>query len=294
MKNINSIISKLSKTGLWSKESRALKNASYKSALTDTLIGQAIGKNRSQHSASNISFGGMSAVSEVAWQAYQLYFERSRGLNSSLNKANMQRAYMLGVHSQRNAEKKNNTQELSEQNKQNTATNQKRFYDGTDHARQNEDGQSNDSVSRYIPSSKQQNFTYSKPSLNKQHFDEVALSEVDGKGPLLLFRAMVAAANADGHIDEFERERILAQVKEFGLDKDVKAKLFDELLNPMSIEQLVEFVQNEQTAIEVYSASLLTLDYSKMSSQSYLKNLASVLSLPSELVTVIHRQLNQV
>ena len=51
-------------------------------------------------------------------------------------------------------------------------------------------------------------------------------------------RAMIAAAYADGHIDETERQ-IFAQVETMQLSVQEKAMLFDELRKPMQLSELL-------------------------------------------------------
>jgi uncharacterized membrane protein YebE (DUF533 family) len=126
--------------------------------------------------------------------------------------------------------------------------------------------------------------------LSQQQFDQVVQDETQDTGQMLILRAMITAANADGHIDDNERQRIYHQVDKFDLSTDDKAKLFDELRNPLSLEQLVDVVPDSQTAIEVYTASLLAIDEQQSASQYYLGHLASSMELPLELVEAMHKQ----
>lgn len=144
--------------------------------------------------------------------------------------------------------------------------------------------------SQYIPSQPQQSFTYSPASLKQQQFEQVIEDEQSDSGQMLLLRAMITAANADGHIDENERERIYQQVDKLELSVQDKASLFDELRAPLSMQQLVAAVPNSETAIEVYAASALAVDPHASESQSYLSRLASSLMIPSELVGAIREQ----
>ena len=109
-------------------------------------------------------------------------------------------------------------------------------------------------------------------------------------GQMLVLRAMITAANADGHIDENERQRIYQQVDDFELTTEDKASLFDELRRPLSLQELVKAVPNSQTAIEVYAASILAIDEQQTASQDYLSRLASSMLIPPELVKALHAQ----
>jgi uncharacterized membrane protein YebE (DUF533 family) len=93
---------------------------------------------------------------------------------------------------------------------------------------------------------------------------------------------MITAANADGHIDENERQRIYQQVDNFDLSNADKASLFDERRHPLSLQEKVKSVPDSQTVIEVYAASLLAIDEQQAASQIYLNRLASSILMPAE------------
>ncbi len=146
-------------------------------------------------------------------------------------------------------------------------------------------------TSTYTPSQRQQApLTYSPASLSQRQFDAVVEDENNDSGQMLLLRAMITAANADGHIDESERDRIYQQVDKLDLSVQDKASLFDELRNPLTLDRLVHAVSNSETAVEVYAASLLAIDESQPESMGYLNRLASSLLIPRELVSALHEQ----
>ena len=64
---------------------------------------------------------------------------------------------------------------------------------------------------------------------------DTAQFDVGRRNALLVARAMVAAAAADGHIDAAEQQRIFAKLDEGNLAHADKAALFDEMRNPSSI-----------------------------------------------------------
>jgi uncharacterized membrane protein YebE (DUF533 family) len=130
--------------------------------------------------------------------------------------------------------------------------------------------------------------------LTQQQFEQVIQDESHDTGQMLMLRAMITAANADGHIDEDERQQIYQQVDNFDLTVKDKASLFDELRRPLSLQELVKAVPNSQTAIEVYAASLLAIDEQQSASQDYLSRLASSMFLPPELVKAVHAQAEQI
>ncbi|WP_395340839.1 tellurite resistance TerB family protein [Ningiella sp. W23] len=135
-------------------------------------------------------------------------------------------------------------------------------------------------------------FDFRPAALPQQAFEEV-VDEGNEQGQMILMRAMIAAAYADGHIDEVERQRIFAQVESMDLSIEEKAMLFDELRKPLSLHDLVAQVPNAQTGIEVYAASASAIDTSQPVSQQFLTELSQQLCIPGELVTSIHQQLSE-
>lgn len=133
-------------------------------------------------------------------------------------------------------------------------------------------------------------FDFTPAYMPEQSFEQVVEDE-SGSGQLIIMRAMIAAAYADGHIDETERQKISAQVETMELTVNEKAMLFDELRKPMTLSELVQSVPDAQTGIEVYAASVSAIDLNQSISGQYLEALANQLCLPRELVQSIHHQL---
>ncbi|MEM0514810.1 tellurite resistance TerB family protein [Pseudoalteromonas sp. YIC-827] len=133
-------------------------------------------------------------------------------------------------------------------------------------------------------------FDYTPARMPEQAFTEV-VDDNNESGQLLLMRAMIAAAYADGHIDEAERQKIFASVENMELTVTEKAMLFDELRKPMTLSELVNTVPDAQTGIEVYAASVTAIDLQQAASTHYLEALANQLCIPTELVASIHNQL---
>ncbi|PYE24498.1 uncharacterized membrane protein YebE (DUF533 family) [Rhizobium sp. PP-CC-3A-592] len=101
---------------------------------------------------------------------------------------------------------------------------------------------------------------------------------------LVLVRAMIAAARADGHIDESERARIMERVGASGLDSEAEAFLRNELASPVDIDGLVAAARTEEEKVELYTASRLTIEPDSRTERGYLDMLAGRLGLPDALV----------
>lgn len=99
-----------------------------------------------------------------------------------------------------------------------------------------------------------------------------------------LVRAMIGAAKADGQIDPDERQRIEEQIAALGLDRDIRSFVHNELAGPLDIDAIVAPAECEETAAEIYAASLMAIDRRGAAEQAYLTLLASRLNLAPGLV----------
>lgn len=105
---------------------------------------------------------------------------------------------------------------------------------------------------------------------------------------LTLIAAMVAAAKADGQVDEDERRRLMARIEEIGAGDEERAFLAAELGKPPDLEALVARVEGPVQAVEVYAASAAVIDADTIAEQGYLALLAARLGLSAELVREVH------
>ncbi|MFP1632183.1 tellurite resistance TerB family protein [Zhengella sp. ZM62] len=113
------------------------------------------------------------------------------------------------------------------------------------------------------------------PSNAPQGEDEFALA---------LVRAMIAAARADGHIDEGERQRILERATLAGLDDDTARFIEAELSQPVDLDNLVKAATTDAQKVELYTASRLAIEPKTRAERGYLDMLAGRLGLPDALV----------
>lgn len=104
---------------------------------------------------------------------------------------------------------------------------------------------------------------------------------------LLLARAMIAAAKADGQIDTQESQAILNQINGLDLPADDKAFLFEEYGRPLDIAALARDVDSPEHAAEVYTAAALMIEPPSPPERIFLGTLANALGLESGLVRQI-------
>lgn len=107
---------------------------------------------------------------------------------------------------------------------------------------------------------------------------------------LALIKAMIAAAKADGHVDELEQQRIFRAVEKMDAPMETKGILFDLLQRPISIDEIVKGAVNIEQRTELYLASCLAINPDHPSEQAYLDQLALALQLPKDFAWQLKRQ----
>ena len=103
---------------------------------------------------------------------------------------------------------------------------------------------------------------------------------------------MVAAAHADGTLDEDEESRILEKLQqEQGLDSEEKQFLLAQLHHPRSIEELVTGINQPAVAQTMYSLAVATILIDTPEERQWLDRLASALSLSNNVKRFIEEEL---
>lgn len=101
---------------------------------------------------------------------------------------------------------------------------------------------------------------------------------------LVIVRAMIAAARADGHIDAAERARIADRLRLSGIGSEAESFLMAELEAPLDLDAIVAAAETEAQKVELYTASRLAIDPDTRAERGYLDLLAGRLKLPDPLV----------
>jgi uncharacterized membrane protein YebE (DUF533 family) len=109
----------------------------------------------------------------------------------------------------------------------------------------------------------------------------------------VLVRAMIAAARADGHIDDEERSRIANKLALAGLDPEERDFLARELEAPVDLDAIIAAAQTEAQKVELYTASRLAIEPETRAERGYLDLLAGRLQLPYALVDHIEATVTQ-
>lgn len=115
-------------------------------------------------------------------------------------------------------------------------------------------------------------------------FEPEAASEASA---LVFIRAMIAAAAADGSIDDAERLAILGGLREAGFDPEANEWLGNEMANPATVDVLVEAAATPELAAQIYTAARIAINPDTPAEKDFLAGLSASLGLDTELVANI-------
>nr|WP_246728350.1 DUF533 domain-containing protein [Microvirga terricola] len=115
----------------------------------------------------------------------------------------------------------------------------------------------------------------------------VVTSDEAGDIALLIVRAMIAAAAADGRIDDGERARILGTLKQAGIDGEGVHIIEAELARPASVADLAAAVKTPEAAVQVYTAARRVITPNTVEERVFLAHLSGALGLDPRVVAQI-------
>jgi tellurite resistance protein len=116
--------------------------------------------------------------------------------------------------------------------------------------------------------------------------------DAEAEEALLLVRAMIAAARADGTIDADERRAIAERIDAAGLDAAGRDLVLAEFANPIGLEALARAVPDPVAAAQVYAASVIAVGEASAAERAYLARLAAALRLSPETARAIEERLS--
>ena len=93
---------------------------------------------------------------------------------------------------------------------------------------------------------------------------------------------MVAAASADGHIDDDERRTILERLAQSGATDAERQALEQEMRAPQQVTVLAAQVDSPELAEQFYAVSLLSMKIDSEPEKAYLRMLPLLLRLSDE------------
>lgn len=96
---------------------------------------------------------------------------------------------------------------------------------------------------------------------------------------LRLIQVMIAAAHADGTLDEEEEKAILTRLKTVGLTSEERLFLLDELHQPKSIDELTAGISDPTIAKTLYMVAVTAIAIDSPGERAWLDRLAAALPL---------------
>jgi len=119
---------------------------------------------------------------------------------------------------------------------------------------------------------------------------DLSAGEAEQRG-LLLIQTMVAAANADGKVDDAEQQKIKHELLEMHLPGELAMQLENIIDSPLSAHELANLVSNRAVASEVYVAARLLIDVnSSACERAFLDDLAAALGITDDLKAALEKE----
>jgi len=128
--------------------------------------------------------------------------------------------------------------------------------------------------------------------LAPEEFDPSNNTAADGRPfQIALIEAMIAAAHADGHVDQAEQKAIFQAIGKLPLEAGDKAAIFDALQSPPEPETIAGYANGLEQASELYLVSRLAIEPDHPQEKLYLERLSGALGLPDGLVEELEREM---
>jgi uncharacterized membrane protein YebE (DUF533 family) len=109
-------------------------------------------------------------------------------------------------------------------------------------------------------------------------------SAADNETAILMIRSMIAAAAADGMIDNEERSRIIGGLEQAGMDVNSAKFLDQEFANPARVSDLVAAATTAEMKAQVYTAARIAIDPDTAEEKAFLAALSAQLGLDAGFV----------
>ncbi len=127
------------------------------------------------------------------------------------------------------------------------------------------------------------------PTAAPRTVDLLPAPEVEQHSRAML-QSTIAAAKADGHLDERERGLVEAEMTRIAADAQTRQWFEHELRKPLDPAEVARAAGSPEMAAEMYLASLLVADETSFMERAYLDELARQLRLPEGLKAELERQ----
>lgn len=125
-----------------------------------------------------------------------------------------------------------------------------------------------------------------------QTIDRIPPAQAEQHSRAILI-ALIAAAKADGHVDDRERQLIDGEIGKLTQDASLLTWIDLELKKPLDPTAIAAEATTKEIAAEMYLASILVVDEENFMERAYLQELAKQLRLEPELQTELTTQAKQ-
>ena len=130
----------------------------------------------------------------------------------------------------------------------------------------------------------------SAPQQTPQTVDQLlAGPEIEAHSHAVL-RALIAAAKADGRIDDQERQMISTEIGRHTDDPGLQQWLDDEVAKPLDPNEVAQSATDPAIAAEMYLASVMLVDDQQDAERAYLDELAAALEIDGQLQLHLEEQ----
>jgi uncharacterized membrane protein YebE (DUF533 family) len=109
----------------------------------------------------------------------------------------------------------------------------------------------------------------------------------------LLVTAMVAAAQADGVIDEDEQRRLAGRLDQLGMSAADRRALVEQLTTPVDPREIVNAASSPELGLQIYAASVLATTVDTPAERNYLDQLANALNIDPQLKAQVEQTLGR-
>jgi uncharacterized membrane protein YebE (DUF533 family) len=127
------------------------------------------------------------------------------------------------------------------------------------------------------------------PQSEPQTLDRLPPAQAEQHSQAIL-KALVAAAKADGHIDDRERQLIEGEFTKLDNDQELQHWLHAELNKPLDPTDVARAAGTPEMAAEMYIASVMLVDEENFMEKAYLDELAKQLKLEPGLKVELEKQ----
>ena len=105
-----------------------------------------------------------------------------------------------------------------------------------------------------------------------------------------ILRALIAAAKADGRIDDAEKQMISTEIGRHTDDPQLQQWLDDEVARPLDAADVAQSATDSGMAAEMYLASVMLVDDQQDAERRYLDELAAALNIDPDLQVHLEQQ----